>query len=151
VIYSLQTHESGLIKIGATKDLYCRLRILRWEYRRPFCVLGIMAGHIYYEEEIHALFVDLVQPTRSRLKASREWFRPDPRLDAFIEKWCKPWEGEMDLPLPRKIPSSRPPFTHLTYSEMYDRVHYIKREITPNGMKGIKRPKSRAAAMPPER
>ena len=91
MIYFLQHKETGLIKIGVTKDLDARLLTLRVAYGE-LELLGLIAGFEGEENELHTQFRDL---NVRRALRGREWFKPEKKLIEYINKYAS-----MDKPLP---------------------------------------------------
>lgn len=74
-VYFIQRREHGVIKIGQARDVASRLRSLQTASPEPLHLLATSQRHD--ERELHSFF------QRERLRG--EWFRPSPRLLAFIE------------------------------------------------------------------
>ena len=91
MIYFLRHPETGLIKIGKTKDKNMRLSQLQAQYG-DLELLGLMAGYTDMERELHMQFSHL---NDRDVLGGREWFRPDSELTRFINK-----ETSLNLPLP---------------------------------------------------
>lgn len=91
MIYFLRHAETGLIKIGRTKDKPTRLSTLMKEHG-DLELVGLLPGYKSKEAELHQKFNHLNK--RGILKG-REWFVPDAELINYIEK-----KTSLNLPLP---------------------------------------------------
>lgn len=102
MIYFLRHVETGLIKIGTTKNLKSRVYDLEREHGK-LEVMGFVAGYEWYETELHKRFDHL---NKRGVLSGREWFSPDSELINYIEKYTS-----TNPPLPLGIRS--PQFTRL--------------------------------------
>lgn len=77
MVYFIQAVDGGPIKIGYSKDVEARRRMLESAYKRPLAVLATMPGGRKEEAEVHDRF--------SHLRFGRtEQFRPNAELLEFI-------------------------------------------------------------------
>ncbi len=79
MIYFLRHVETGLIKIGKTRDIFLRLPQLTSRYGE-LELMGFMDGDYVEESTVHLRFELL----RSTVLAGREWFNPDVALMDYI-------------------------------------------------------------------
>lgn len=91
MIYFLKHKETGLIKIGTTKNFDARFMSLRSKFG-VLELLGLMVGYEEEERNLHTLFKEL--NVRKQLKG-REWFKADTVLLTYIKKYTS-----MNHPLP---------------------------------------------------
>jgi len=76
MIYFLRSPETGLIKIGTTRDYHTRLSHLIMEYG-DLELLGLMDGSYEEETALHHQFAEVRQ-------GRSEWFEKCPELMAYI-------------------------------------------------------------------
>lgn len=91
MIYFLRHIETGLIKIGKTRDKATRFYYLTRQYGK-LELLGLLPGYTRQEAELHQLFNKL--NVRGVL-AGQEWFSPADELMSYIET-----NASLNLPLP---------------------------------------------------
>ena len=77
VVYIVRGLTSGLLKIGCTSDLPCRMKALSRDVE-PIELLARIPAPTSYERELHKRF-------RASLERGREWFRNDGAILAFVE------------------------------------------------------------------
>lgn len=147
MIYFAQAAADGPVKIGYTANMPYRIKILKWEYGRPFCVLGIIAGNWSDEGIVQARFHALAVRMRSRLKASREWFEPKAELLEFIRIYSQPWCSERDLPRGQGLRD----LLGVDMAEVSRDLSKIRAATTPNARRGLKMARREKAGPPPER
>lgn len=92
MIYFVQRLDGGPIKIGTTIRLSVRLKQLEATCGHPLKVLGIVDGSFADERALHQRF--------DYSCVGGEWFQPGPKLLEFIERECRPWNGEDEVPSP---------------------------------------------------
>jgi hypothetical protein len=87
VVYFLR-NAAGYINIGWTQNLDRRMR----EYQAHagpggIELLGTLYGTYAAEQGIHMLFGDFI--IEKDLGVGKEWFRPDPSILDYIQKYCE--------------------------------------------------------------
>lgn len=80
MIYFLRHKETGLIKIGTTKDLSARLAFLTIQHG----ALELLGLHDGYETEEQALHIKFCSLNQRGILFGREWFRADKPLLEYI-------------------------------------------------------------------
>lgn len=83
-VYFIRNTENGQIKIGCTKDMETRFRILQCASPARLDVLAIMDGGKKVEHALHRQFTHL------RLRKRGEWFEPGPDLLEYLTHMTPP-------------------------------------------------------------
>jgi hypothetical protein len=84
VIYFLQDHDGGPVKIGCSDDVDTRHRQLEAHYGRPLALLAAMEGGPEEEAEIHRRFAHIRLNGRGKAGRRPEQFRPAAELMTFL-------------------------------------------------------------------
>lgn len=79
LVYFIQAERSGRIKIGTTRNLDQRIRVLQASSPVPLRVIGFVRGGKHMERMLHMAFAPL------RWGRS-EWFEPGERLLSYIRE-----------------------------------------------------------------
>ena len=88
VVYFLQAEERGRIKIGVTKNLEQRIRVLRAGSPVRLNIIGLVRGGRHMERMLHVAFAPL--------RCGRtEWFEPGESLLSYVRELQRPIENEM--------------------------------------------------------
>ncbi len=82
MIYFARIGEDGPIKIGKADDVKERLFGLKFEFKQPVFLLGVINGGLEAERDMHQRFCNL----RLESEDSSELFSPGPDLMRFIDQ-----------------------------------------------------------------
>ena len=86
-VYFLHDESAQVIKVGHSKNVNERLRVLERQSKRTLTLLGVIEGDKYLKRTIQQQFKTL-------LTADAEWYRVDETLMAYINEHAMPLEGE---------------------------------------------------------
>ncbi|MEQ8674427.1 MAG: GIY-YIG nuclease family protein [Aggregatilineales bacterium] len=86
-VYFLHDAMAQVIKVGHSRNVNERLRVLQRQSKRTLTLLGVMPGDKYVKRTIQQQFKTL-------LTADAEWYRADETLMAYINEHAVPLEGE---------------------------------------------------------
>lgn len=100
LIYFIRFADDGPIKIGQTINLEKRLGCYGTQLGKRPEVLGVMDGGRAVEKRILEQFAHL----RVSKSVANEWRNPGPDLLEFIDTFCRPWDGENDMPAFKQVP-----------------------------------------------
>lgn len=90
MIYFLRSLETGLVKIGTTKNYHARLTALQAEHGE-LQLLGVTEGSYFEERDLHQRFAEY----RADHVSGREWFYPGLDLILFIVDNANPNEPKL--------------------------------------------------------
>lgn len=89
-VYFIQNPETGLVKIGKTKNTSVRFRQLCNDFNIRLKMLGVIRGYSQQEKRMHRTF--------QNLKVRGEWFKPSRRLLKFIRNHTIEFKGRLETP-----------------------------------------------------
>lgn len=85
-VYFIQDSHSGAIKIGKANRPEKRLKALQTGAPYPLSLLGVITADESTESTLHERF--------GHLLIRGEWFRPEPELLAFVNRWAADPDSE---------------------------------------------------------
>jgi len=80
-VYFIQNPETGLIKIGKSKNVFERIHKLMADHRADLRILGVIKGDSWKENELHRRF--------AKHNNHLEWFNPEGEILKYIGDNCR--------------------------------------------------------------